>query len=77
MRQQPLWLLLRWSGRQSLFAPTTIVGAATLRERIPATATPTTTVRPMAACVAIEARCLALADGKFKNELLMAMSSTK
>lgn len=64
MRRRLLWLLSPWSGRVSLFAPTTIVGAATLRELIPATATPTTIELPMAAFVAIEAQCLGRAAGK-------------
>lgn len=60
LRQRP-WLLSRWSGPQSLSVPITIAGAAIRRDPIPATATPTTTVRPMAAFVAIEAQCLGLA----------------
>lgn len=67
MRRPRLWLLSRWSGRQSLCAPITIVGAAIRQEPILATATLTTTAPPMAAFVAIEARCLGLAAGESRS----------
>jgi hypothetical protein len=65
MRRPQRWLLSRWSGRQSLFAPTTIAEAATRQEAIRGIAIPTTTERPTTVYVAIEARCPAPADGNF------------
>ncbi|AVH44030.1 hypothetical protein At1D1609_39830 [Agrobacterium tumefaciens] len=69
-----LWLLSLWSGQQSLFAPTTIAGAATRQETTRGIAIPTTTELRMAVYVAIEARCRGLAAGDWRDYHLMSMS---
>jgi len=58
MLRRQRWLLLRWLGRQSLFAPITIAGVAFRQEAIRGIATHTTTEPLMGAFVETAVLCL-------------------